>query len=110
MDVPPEIAFRGIEPTESLKNRILEGIDDLEEVHPRIVSCRVKVDDTTPGRNSGKIIRVRVDVGIPGNSVVVDWKPETGDDVADADQAIRHAFSVARRQLRKAVERQWAGS
>ncbi|TVR63480.1 MAG: hypothetical protein EA422_09330 [Gemmatimonadales bacterium] len=109
MDVPPEIAFRGLEPTDALKSRILEGIDDLEEVHSRMVSCRVVVEDTTPGRTSGKVFRVRVDVGIPGNSLVVDWKPETDDDVVDADQAIRNAFSVARRRLRKAGEKTRAG-
>ena len=35
MDVPPEIAFRHVEPTDALKRIIHEGIDSLEKVHPK---------------------------------------------------------------------------
>ena len=41
MDVPPEIAFRNVEPTEGLNALIAEGIDALEKVHPRLTSLRV---------------------------------------------------------------------
>jgi cold shock CspA family protein len=99
MDVPPEIAFRGLEPSDALKERVLEGIADLEEVHDRLVSCRVMVEDTTPSRVSGKIYRVRLDIGIPSRTVVVDWKPEDADDARDVSQAIHHAFGVGRRKL-----------
>lgn len=106
MDVPPEIAFRGLEPSDALKERILEGIEDLEEVHDRLVSCRVMVEDTTSSRSTGKIYRVRLDIGVPNRTVVVDWKPEGGDEVRDVYQAIKHAFDVGRRRLDQLRDKQ----
>ena len=40
MQVPPEISFRNITPTDELKNRILQEIAALEEVYERITTCR----------------------------------------------------------------------
>jgi len=106
MDVPPEIAFRGLEPSDVLKERILEGIEDLEEVHDRLVSCRVMVEDTTASRSSGKIYRVRLDIGVPNRTVVVDWKPDGGDEIRDVSQAIKQAFDVGRRRLDQLRDKQ----
>ena len=100
MEVPPEIAFRGVQPSEALKDRIHEGIQDLEEVYERLVSCRVMVEDTTPARHSGKLFRVRIEVGIPNQSIVVDHRPQEGEGVRDAQAVVRGAFDVARRRLR----------
>ena len=36
MDVPPELAFRNVEPTDTLKEHILRGIDGLEKVYDRV--------------------------------------------------------------------------
>jgi len=106
MDVPPEIAFRGLEPTDALKQRILDGIDDLEEVYDRLVSCRVMVEDTTPGRHTGKIYRVRLEIGIPHQTVMVDSKPREADEARDVQQVMRHAFEIGRRRLSELKERQ----
>jgi len=65
VDVPPEIAFRHVEPTDALKRIIHEGIDSLEKVHPRLTSCRMMVEEASRG-----IPHVRLDVGIPGNDRV----------------------------------------
>lgn len=99
MDVPPEVAFRGLEPTDALKARILEGIEDLEEVYDRLVSCRVMVEDTTAARHSGKLYRVRLEISVPNQTVVVDRTPKQADDVRDVYQAVKHAFDIARRKL-----------
>src|SRR5690606_14518843 len=72
MQVPPEIAFRDIEPTDELKALILDGIDKLETVYPNLISCRAVVTDTTPGRNSGNNYRVRLEISIPHKTVMVD--------------------------------------
>ena len=104
MDVPPEIAFRQVEPTEALKSIILEGIDSLEKVHPRLTSCRVMVEEASRG-----IPHVRLDIGIPGGDLVVNR--EAPDDPASRDltSAVRDAFDVARRQLRERRKRMLDG-
>ena len=66
MDLPPEIAFRQVEPTDALKRIIQDGIDSLDKVHPRLTSCRVMVEEASRG-----VPHVRLDIGIPGNDLVV---------------------------------------
>lgn len=104
MQVPPEIAFRHLDATDDLKELILEKIDDLEEVYPRLVSCRVMVADETPGRQSGNNIRVRLDIGIPGSEVIIDEDNAQGKTVRSVEQTIRDAFDTGRNQLRKQKE------
>src|SRR5262245_533602 len=99
MQVPPDIAFRNIEPTEDLKNRILEGISSLEEVYDRITSCRVMVEDTNPGRKNGKLHHVRIDITIPRSELVINRRPPAHPNSHDLPQAIGEAFDKARRQL-----------
>lgn len=96
MDVPPEIAFRGIEPTDSLKALILEGIDSLEKVHPRLTSCRVMVEDENRG-----FPHVRLDIGVPGSGLVVHNASPVDPASRGVPAAIREAFDAARRQLRE---------
>lgn len=106
MDVPPEIAFRGLDPTDDLKDLILEGIDDLEDVYPRLVSCRTMVADTTPDRNSSHNYRARLEIGIPGKTVVVAETPPPGGEPRAVDQTIKDAFKVGRKLLQKEKDRQ----
>ena len=106
MDVPPEIAFRGMEATDNLKERILAGIEELETVHDRLVSCRVAVEDTTASRQSGKIYRVRLELKVPNQSVVVDRQPDDPDEARDLTQVMNEAFDIARRRLRQVKEKQ----
>ncbi len=106
MQVPPEIAFRGLEPTDSLKALILEGIEKLEKIYPNLISCRTVVTDDTPGRHSGHAYRVRLEVGIPKHTVIVDKRDPESVEHKDVTQAIREAFSVARKRLLEMKERQ----
>jgi cold shock CspA family protein len=101
MDVSPEIAFREVEPSDQIKDLILDRIDGLEEVHDHLVSCRIMVENTTPGRSSGALLRVRLDIGVPNHSVVVDHKPPDGQQARTIEQAINEAFDIARRTLRE---------
>lgn len=97
MDVPPEIAFRNVEPTDTLKALIQEGIESLEKVHPRLVSCRVMVEEVNRG-----FPHVRLDLGVPGSEIVVNSSDAPVDPTnRDLAGAIRASFDVARRQLRE---------
>jgi len=99
MQVPPEIAFRHIEPTEELKDRIHEGIRSLEEVYDGIICCRVMVEETNPARRAGKLNHVRLDITVPRGEIVVNRKPPEHPATQDLTQAIGEAFDTARRQL-----------
>lgn len=105
MDVPPEIAYRNIEPTDELEDRILGGIDRLEGIHDHIVSCRVMVEETNPGRRAGKLNHVRLDISVPGHEVVVNRDPPDHPASQDLPQAIDEAFDIARRKLKRLKEK-----
>ncbi|TVP58997.1 MAG: HPF/RaiA family ribosome-associated protein [Gemmatimonadales bacterium] len=109
MDVPPEIAFRGVEPTDSLKELILDGIDGLEKVYPRLVSCRTMIADDTPDRRTGNSYRVRLEIGIPGKSLVVDESPTGGGDPRPLGQTVKDAFKTGSKLLKKEKEMQRGG-
>jgi ribosome-associated translation inhibitor RaiA/cold shock CspA family protein len=98
MQVPPEIAFRNVQPTDELKARITDGIAALEEVYDRITSCRVMVEETNP-RSSGKLHHVRIDLIIPRGELVINRNPPAHPTSHDLTQAIGEAFDKARRQL-----------
>jgi len=100
MDVPPEIAFRNIERTAAVEKKILSGIDRLEKVYERLVSVRIMVEDQNPGRETGNLYHVRIDMGVPGNEIVVHRKPPP-EPHEDLVQAVGEAFDIARRRLRK---------
>ncbi len=109
MDVPPEIAFRGVEPTDTLKELILDGIDGLEKIYPRLVSCRTMVADDTPDRRTGNSYRVRLDIGIPGKSLVVDESPAGGGEPRPLGQTVKDAFKTGSKLLKKEKELQRGG-
>lgn len=106
MQVEPEIAFRDVPATDSHKDLILDGIERLEEIYPDLISCRTVVTDTTPDRRSGNVYRVRVEVSIPGRTIVVDPTDSAPDENRDVAQSINHAFHLARRRLKKAKDLQ----
>ncbi len=105
MDVPPEIAFRNVDPSDRLKALILEGIEKLEKVHPHLISCRTTVADTTPGRHSGNTYRVQLEMAVPNRTVIVDQSDPEAIEHQDVEQAIRQAFSIARNRLQEVKER-----
>lgn len=106
MDVPPEVAFRHVKPTDELKRRILDGIDKLETVYGHLISCRVMVENTTPDRESGQVYRVRLDIGVPRHEVVVDQSPAEHGEPEDVSQILTEAFNIARRRLRELKNKQ----
>ena len=106
MDVPPEIAFRHIEPTDAIKAKILDKIDELEEIYPGLVSCRVMVEDESPGRTSGKMFNVRLDISIPHHDVVVSRQRSDEPAGQELTQVINDAFARAKRQIKEQKARQ----
>ena len=106
MQVPPEIAFRNVAPRDELKRQILDGVEKLEEIYPNLISCRTMVEDTTPKRRSGNDYRVRVEVGIPNHTVVVDKHDPDTTEHREVSQAIVQAFDIARKRLQKQKELQ----
>lgn len=99
MQVPPQVTFRHMEPSDSAEQQIRRHIAELEQFYPRITACHVVLDADHRHHRQGKLFHVRVEVSTPGQVIVVGRDPAEHHAHEDAHVAIRDAFNAARRQL-----------
>jgi len=99
MDVPLELSFRNMDPSDAVEVRVRERVDKLETYFGRINSCRVVVEAPHRRHHKGKIYHVRIEIGVPGRTLIVDRDPGQHHAHEDVYVAIRDAFDAARRQL-----------
>ncbi|MFP3920571.1 MAG: HPF/RaiA family ribosome-associated protein [Dichotomicrobium sp.] len=99
MEVPVEIAFRHLESSEAVENRIHEHIEKLKQVFDRLVSCRVTVELVSGHRKGNKFL-VTVEANVPGKPYFVGHSStDENHQHDDIYLAIRDAFAAVRRQL-----------
>ncbi len=94
MQLPIQITIRDIEHSEALETHIREKAQKLDEFFTHIMSCRVVVEMPHKHQHQGKQFNVRIDIGVPGNEIVVNR-----DHSEDVYIAVRDALSAAKRQL-----------
>jgi ribosomal subunit interface protein len=106
MEIPLEIAFEGLEPSESVADRVREEAAKLEHFYHRITSCRVVIDKPHQHHQRGNGYYVRIHVTLPGGGdVVVSRDPGNRRSHTDVYSAIHDAFAAAKRQLQGAMRR-----
>jgi ribosome-associated translation inhibitor RaiA len=104
MQTPVRITFQKMDASPALEAKIRDGVEELETVFDRIVSCRVSVE--APQRHQqGGIFKVHVELGVPGAQIVIGRSSHADASHADAFVAVRDAFRAARRQLEDYVDR-----
>jgi hypothetical protein len=99
--LPLQTTYRDVEPSEVLDTVVREEAAKLEHLFGRIVSCRVLIE--RPHRHR-RVFHVRIDLGVPGDELVVNNEPGLADDRAPtereaAERAVRGAFRKAARRL-----------
>lgn len=100
MQFPPEIAFRGFEPDEWLKDGVRREIDSLDEYFDRIVGCRVMVELPHQRREVGNPYHVRIELSVPGRNLVVSRSPKARERERETQMsALDDAFGAMRRRL-----------
>jgi ribosomal subunit interface protein len=95
----PQITYRGMPHSPAMDARIVELAAKLEELHPKITSCRVVVNEADKRKSKGNLFEVRVDVHVPGREIVA-----TNQRHEDAYAAITSAFEVLTRQLEDGLD------
>ncbi|MFT3774480.1 MAG: HPF/RaiA family ribosome-associated protein [Minicystis sp.] len=107
MVIPLEVTFRHMAHSNSLEEAVRQKAEKLEQIYPRIISCRVAIEAENK-RTSTKamVYRVRVDVTVPGGEIVGARAPAHQPFHEDIQIAIRDAFDSARRELQDYVGRQ----
>lgn len=100
MDMPFEIVFERIEPSDFVRARIENEVEKLEEFFGHIMSARVVVGAPARHSQKGGLFEVRIQLQLPaGKQVVVGGSRDRNHAHEDVYVAIRDAFAAARRQL-----------
>lgn len=106
MEVPLQIKFRNMLPSEALEQHVREKVAKLELLYDGIVSCRVVIEAPHKHHHKGKLYHVRIDLLVPGKELVVNRDPSKRAEHEDVYVAVRDAFVAARRKLQDFARRQ----
>lgn len=100
MQFPPEIAFRGFEPDQWLKDTVQAEIEKLDDYFDRIVGCRVMVELPHQRHEDGNPYHVRIELSVPGRNLVVNRSTMARERERETQMsAVDEAFSAIRRRL-----------
>lgn len=99
MEIPQEVSFRNVEPTERLKARLDREIGKLERFYDGIIGCHVMVEVPHERHESGNLHHVRIRVTVPGEELVVSRDPPEHHEHEQVETAIDDAFAAMQRQL-----------
>ena len=101
MAIPMQITFRHMETSPAVEARVRDLTRHLGSFSERIQSCRVVVDTPHRHHHQGKVFNVKVQVGLPGEDVVVDMERPQRDGHEDVYVVLRDAFYAAKRQVQQ---------
>lgn len=99
MQLPLQITFRNMDPSEAVEARIRERAEKLDRFASHIMSCRVIVEAPHKHHHKGTLYQVLIDITVPGKELVVSRAPHDNHAHEDVYVAVRDAFDAARRQL-----------
>jgi ribosome-associated translation inhibitor RaiA len=99
-----QISFTDLPKSEALE-ALFKETQKLERYFDRIVSCRVRVHQAY--KRQAMPYGVHIEIGVPGDTVVVDEEPNERTEQAhrDPQRAIRDAFRTAARRLEEYARR-----
>lgn len=93
------IAFRNMDVSEALEKRIRTRAAELDQLCDRITACDVVVEVQHRHQSHGRVFHLRIDMVLPGRTIVVQREPGAHHAHEDAHVAVRDAFDSARCQL-----------
>ncbi len=99
MQLPLQVTFRNMDPSDAVEARVREKAAKLERFIDRIVSCRVMIEAPHRRGHKGKLYHVRIDMAVPGGEIVVNKEKPEHHAHEDVYVAVRDAFDAATRQL-----------
>jgi len=95
MEIPLQIAMRGMTASEPISAAIRKHVARLERFYDHVISCRVTVELAARHKGDGKLFSVHVDLSVPGDQIVSTHSHES----EDLYVAMRDAFDAMLRRL-----------
>jgi ribosome-associated translation inhibitor RaiA/cold shock CspA family protein len=105
MQLPVDITYREIPPSDAVTARIHDWVGKLERVYDRIMRCEVIVETPHRHHRTGRQYHVRVRLTVPGGEIVSSRDPGPDGAHEDVYVALRDTFLAVRRQLEDFVRK-----
>jgi len=96
-----QITYRHMPHSPAMDARIRAHIAKLGDLHPRITTCHVIVDEVDRHKEQGRLFEIHIDVKAPHAEIVA-----TRQRHEDPYVALDDAFDVALRQIQDTLDRQ----
>ena len=106
MQTPLQITFRNIQKSEAVENHVRERVTKLEKFCPRITGCHVALEAPHRHKKHGHHYRVRIDLAVPGDELVVSRDQAAKRTHEDLYAAVDATFDGTRRMIEDHVQRQ----
>ena len=71
MQIPPEIAFQHVEPSDDIRALIAEKITLLEKIYDGIISAHIQVRAPHQRKQTCNLFSVTIEIRVPGKALVV---------------------------------------
>ena len=105
MQTPVQITFHQIDSSEAVADAIREKVANLEKFYDRLISCRVVVERPQHQHHNFAPYSVRVELEVPGTTIVGGGAGTKNDHFEDVYVAIRDAFDAMERRLKSLAQR-----
>jgi ribosome-associated translation inhibitor RaiA len=99
------ITFLGMTRSPAVEAQIQRWVERLDKSFDRLVRCDVWVEQPHQHNRKGNTFRVRVELSVPGDTLVVSRDAGVDQGHENVYVAISDAFRAARRQLRNFAQR-----
>ena len=100
MQIPLQISFENMEPSEAARAAIGREVERLEKYRHHITGCRVAVIAPSTKHRHGSVYRINIWETIPPHeNIVVSHQPSDDRSHMHVEVAIKDAFAAARRQI-----------
>ena len=101
-----QLNWHEVDPSDAVAALVREEVSRLERFHPRITGCTVTLEaPSRHHRHAGNRYRVRIELSVPGEKIVVGRDPQKSWTHSDLYLAVKAAFREAQRQLADHVRR-----
>ena len=106
MQVPLSITFRDMDHSDALEAYVRKRSEKLERFSSRITGCHVTIEIPHRHQHSGRLVRVSIDMSVPGGEILVNRARDEDSSNQDAYAAVDQAFDRAGRRLQDYVRQQ----
>jgi cold shock CspA family protein/ribosome-associated translation inhibitor RaiA len=103
MDIPLEIAFHNLAPSQEIEALVREHVGRLEKLYPHLIGCRVSIEMLHKQHRTGNVPEVHIAIRVPGREIAISREPHKAKQrraTPNVRTAIKDAFRAAEKRLK----------